>query len=55
MLASGAGEIPLEVVSLAVDAVSDHNDGWTKRDAKKALIAIRDYIDSLLSSEKRIP
>jgi hypothetical protein len=54
VLASDAGEIPLEIVSLALDAVSDYNDGWTKQDAKKVLIAIRDYIDSLFSVEERI-
>lgn len=40
--------IPLEIVNLAVEAISDQNDGWTKQGARDRLIEIRDYINNVL-------
>ena len=40
--------IPLEIINLAGEATSDHNDGWTKQGARGQLIKIRDYINNVL-------
>ena len=44
--------IPLEIINLAAEATSNHNDGWTKKGAREKLVAIRDYIDRVLKSSK---
>jgi len=41
--------IPMEIINLAVEATSNHNDGWTRKAAKDKLAAIRDYINSILA------
>ena len=41
-------DIPEEVVNWAVQATSEHNDGWTKEGYRKKLVALRDYINKVL-------
>jgi len=41
--------IPMEIRELAVQATSNHNDGWAKKAAKQQLKDIRDYINGVLS------
>ncbi|MCD6270777.1 hypothetical protein J7J24_00235 [bacterium] len=43
--------IPEEVVHLACEATSEHNDGWTKQGARKQLEEIKKYIDYVLSQD----
>ena len=42
--------IPAEIINLAAEATSNHNDGWTKKAAKEKLLAIRDYINRVLKA-----
>ncbi len=42
--------IPLELIYLAAEATSEHNDGWTMKAARDKLVAIRDYINKVLAS-----
>ncbi len=41
--------IPKEIMDLVTEALSDHNDGWTKKGYQERLREIRDYINRILS------
>lgn len=43
--------IPIDIIYLAAEALSDHNDGWAKKGARDKLIAIRDFIDKALGGK----
>lgn len=45
--------IPIDIVMLVAEALSDYNDGWTQKGAKDKLIAIRDYIDNAVGGDKK--
>jgi len=40
--------IPMNIIQLAVEATSNHNDGWTKQGARDQLRAIKEYIKRIL-------
>jgi len=42
--------VPMVIINLALEATSNHNDGWTKKAAREKLLTIRDYIDKVLKS-----
>jgi len=43
--------ISIEIINLVAEALSDHNDGWTKQGARDKLVAIRDFIDKALGGK----
>ena len=43
--------IPDNVREMAVEATSDHNDGWTKKIDLKRLDEIKRFIESILGRE----
>ena len=45
-------DIPIEIIYLAVEATSNHNDGWTKKAARGKLLTTRDYINRVLKDKK---
>jgi len=46
-------DIPIDIVMLVAEALSDYNDGWTQKGAKDKLIAIRDFIDNAVGRDKK--
>lgn len=45
--------VPLQIINLAAEATSNHNDGWTKKGARDKLAAIRDYINRVLKAKEK--
>jgi hypothetical protein len=41
-------DIPIQIIHLAAEATSNHNDGWTRQQARERLVGIRDYINRIL-------
>ena len=41
-------EIPSEVIRIAAEATSPHNDGFARKVAIRQLITLRNYIDGIL-------
>ena len=45
-------KIPSFITNLAIEASSQHNDGWTMKAARDQLIEIRDFINGFLEKTK---
>lgn len=43
--------MPKEIINLANQATSNHNDGWVKKQAKDKLKEIKEYIEGVLSQK----
>ncbi len=41
-------QIPLEIHSLAAEATSPHTDGFSRDEARKRLLKIKEYIERIL-------
>lgn len=43
--------IPIQIINLVAEAISEHNDGWTQKSSKEQLLEIRDYINKVLEDK----
>ena len=41
--------VPIEIINMAAEAASNHNDGWTTKHYLDQLKEIRDYISDVLN------